>query len=93
MFWEYRQVLLRGLAFNGYVFFAAGAVALVGRAWRGAAADEPRPGRFAGSARCTSRVFRNAPDYIMVVWVHFVLPLLIGALIGRRVEFPRSSRP
>src|SRR4029078_5452145 len=32
-------------------------------------------------------VFRNAPDYIMLVWVHFVVPLLIGLLIRRRVEF------
>ena len=27
-FWEYREVLLRGLAFNAYVFLAAAAVAL-----------------------------------------------------------------
>jgi polar amino acid transport system permease protein len=32
-------------------------------------------------------LFRNAPDYIMLVWVHFVLPLLIGIVIRRRVEF------
>jgi polar amino acid transport system permease protein len=32
-------------------------------------------------------VFRNAPDYIMVVWVHFVLPLLLGYVVGRRIEF------
>jgi polar amino acid transport system permease protein len=32
-------------------------------------------------------IFRNAPDYIMLVWVHFVLPLLIGMVIRRRVEF------
>ena len=32
-------------------------------------------------------VFRNAPDYIMVVWVHFVLPLLIGLVLARRLEF------
>src|SRR5262249_41880064 len=31
--------------------------------------------------------FRNAPDYVMVVWVHFVLPLVIGLAIRRRVEF------
>jgi polar amino acid transport system permease protein len=31
--------------------------------------------------------FRNAPDYVMVVWVHFVLPLLIGYVLGKRLEF------
>ena len=25
-------------------------------------------------------LFRNAPDYVMLVWVHFVLPLLIDVL-------------
>ena len=39
--------------------------------------------RSAGSARLHVEMFRNAPDYIMVVWVHFVLPLLIGALLAR----------
>lgn len=87
MFWEYREVLLRGLAFNGYVFVSAATVALavglaaallrVSRAW---------PFRWLGTLHVES--FRNAPDYIMVVWVHFVLPLLLGAAIGRRIEFP-----
>ena len=54
-------------------------------AWRCCAPAAGAP--CAGSARCTSRSSRNAPDYIMVVWVHFVLPLLIGTLIGRRLEF------
>ncbi|MCC7049695.1 MAG: amino acid ABC transporter permease [Alphaproteobacteria bacterium] len=86
MFWEYRLVLLRGLAFNAYVFLAAAAVALsvglvaallrINRAW---------PFRWIGTLHV--EVFRNAPDYIMVVWVHFVLPLLLGAAIGRRIEF------
>jgi polar amino acid transport system permease protein len=86
LFWEYRQVLLRGLAFNAYVFFAAAAVALtvglgaallrINRAW---------PFRWIGTVHV--ELFRNAPDYIMVVWVHFVLPLLLGLLIGRRLEF------
>jgi polar amino acid transport system permease protein len=31
-------------------------------------------------------IFRNAPDYVMVVWVHFVLPLLIGTLLHTRFE-------
>lgn len=86
VFWEYREVLLRGLAFNFYVFACAAAVALtvgLGAAllrlnrWRGL--------RWAGTLHV--EIFRNAPDYVMVVWVHFVLPLLLGLLIGRRLEF------
>jgi polar amino acid transport system permease protein len=87
MFWEYRQVLLRGLAFNGYVFFAAGAVALsVGLAAALLRLNRAWPFRWIGTLHVET--FRNAPDYIMVVWVHFVLPLLLGAALGRRVEFP-----
>jgi polar amino acid transport system permease protein len=87
MFWEYRQVLLRGLAFSGYVFVAAGAVALaVGLAVALLRLNRAWPFRWVGTLYVET--FRNAPDYIMVVWVHFVLPLLLGAAIGRRIEFP-----
>lgn len=86
LFWEYRTVLLRGLVFNLYVFFCAAGVAIViglgaallrvNRAW---------PFRVLGTLHV--EVFRNAPDYIMVVWVHFVLPLLLSPVLGWRVEF------
>ena len=86
MFWEYRVVLLRGLVFNFYVFTCAAAVALtvgliaallrINRAW---------PFRWIGTLHV--EVFRNAPDYIMVVWVHFVLPLLLSVVLRRHIEF------
>ena len=86
LFWEYRTVLLRGLAFNFYVFVCAASVAItiglgaallrINRAW---------PFRVLGTLHV--EVFRNAPDYIMVVWVHFVLPLLLSPILGWRVEF------
>ena len=86
MFWEYREVLLRGLAFNAYVFFASAAVALsVGLAAALLRLNRAWPFRWIGTLHV--EVFRNAPDYILVVWVHFVLPLLLGKLLGRRVEF------
>jgi len=87
MFWEYRQVLLRGLAFNGYVFVTAGALALaVGLAAALLRLNRAWPFRWVGTLHVET--FRNAPDYIMVILVHFVLPLLLGAAIGRRIEFP-----
>jgi polar amino acid transport system permease protein len=86
MFWEYRVVLLRGLVFNFYVFSCAAAVALtvgliaallrINRAW---------PFRWIGTLHV--ELFRNAPDYIMVVWVHFVLPLLLSVVLRRHIEF------
>ena len=86
VFWEYRTVLLRGLAINFYVFFAAASLALgVGLAAALLRISRHRFLRWAGTLHV--EVFRNAPDYVMVVWVHFVLPLLIGAVLHSRFEF------
>src|SRR5256885_736799 len=69
LFWEYRLVLLRGLAFNAYVFFAAATVALsVGLAAALLRVNRAWPFRWMGTLHV--EVFRNAPDYIMVIWVH-----------------------
>ncbi len=86
VFWEYRTVLLRGLAVNFYVFFGAAAAALA--LGLGAALlrnSRLRALRWLGTLHV--EIFRNAPDYVMVVWVHFVLPLLIGSLLHSRFEF------
>jgi len=86
LFREYRAVLLRGLAWNGYVFLAAGAVALaIGLAAALLRVSRAAPARWLGTLHV--ELFRNAPDYIMVLWVHFVLPLLLGRALGRRLEF------
>lgn len=86
LYLEYRQVLLAGLAFNFYVFACAAAVALsLGLAAALLRVNRSRPFRWIGTVHV--EIFRNAPDYILVVWVHFVLPLLLGALLGRRMEF------
>jgi polar amino acid transport system permease protein len=86
LFWEYRLVLLHGLLFNVLVFLCAAALALC----VGLIAALLRINRYL-AARCFGtlhvELFRNAPDYIMLVWVHFVLPLLIAMVIRRRVEF------
>jgi len=85
LFWEYRAVLLRGLAVNVYVFTSAAAVALsIGLAAALLRVNRFRAFRWIGTLHV--EIFRNAPDYIMVVWVHFVLPLLIGSLLHRRFE-------
>lgn len=86
LFWEYRAVLAHGLVFNGLVFLCAAALAL--SAGLGAALlriNRFFPMRVVGTLHV--ELFRNAPDYIMLVWVHFVLPLIIGMVIRRRVEF------
>lgn len=86
LFWEYRTVLLRGLAVNFYVFVISAIVALA--LGLGAAllrVSRIRIFRWIGTLHV--EIFRNSPDYIMVVWVHFVLPLLIASILQRRFEF------
>jgi len=85
VFWEYRTVLLRGLAVNFYVFACAAALALsLGLGAALLRISRQRLLRWTGTLHV--EIFRNAPDYIMVVWVHFVLPLLIGTLLHTRFE-------
>jgi polar amino acid transport system permease protein len=86
IFWEYRAVLLHGLAVNFYVFVASAVVALaVGLAAALMRVSRLPPVRWIGTLHV--EIFRNAPEYIMVVWVHFVLPLLLSLLLARRLEF------
>jgi His/Glu/Gln/Arg/opine family amino acid ABC transporter permease subunit len=86
LFWEYRAILLQGLIFNVLVFLCSAAVALsVGLLAALLRVNRFFPARWLGTLHV--EVFRNAPDYIMLIWVHFVLPLLIGMVIRRRVEF------
>ena len=86
LFWEYRQILFGGLLFNAGVFACAAAAALA----LGLAACLLRIGRHrtlraAGTGYV--EIFRNAPDYVMLIWVHLVMPILISRVLGRRIEF------
>jgi polar amino acid transport system permease protein len=86
LLWEYRRGLLRGLAMNFEVFAAAAAVAIsVGLL---VAMLRLRPGRLSrmlGTGYV--EIFRNAPEYVLLTWVHFVLPLLITYLLRTQVNF------
>ena len=86
LLWEYRVILLKGLTMTLGVFACAAVLAvaggLVAALWR---VSRFRVVRWAGTVHV--EIARNSPDYIMVVWVHFVLPLLLGAIIRKRLEF------
>jgi len=86
LLWEYRVVLIKGLTMTLGVFASAAvfavAVGLIAALCR---TSRLRIARWMGTLHV--EIARNSPDYIMVVWVHFVLPLLLGALIGQRLEF------
>jgi polar amino acid transport system permease protein len=86
LFWEYRAILLQGLVSNALVFACAAVLALS----LGLGAALMRGNRFLALRLLGTlhvELFRNSPDYIMLVWVHFVLPLLIAIVIRRHVEF------
>jgi His/Glu/Gln/Arg/opine family amino acid ABC transporter permease subunit len=85
VFWEFRSMLLRGLAVNFLVFFGAAALAVgVGLGAALMRVSRFRVLRALGTLHV--EIFRNAPDYVMIVWVHFVLPLLIGTMLHTRFE-------
>ena len=85
VFWEFRSMLLRGLAINFLVFFGAAALAVgVGLGAALMRVSRFRIARALGTLHV--EIFRNAPDYVMIVWVHFVLPLLIGTMLHTRFE-------
>jgi His/Glu/Gln/Arg/opine family amino acid ABC transporter permease subunit len=85
VFWEFRSMLLQGLAVNFLVFFGAAALAVgVGLGAALMRVSRFRVLRALGTLHV--EIFRNAPDYVMIVWVHFVLPLLIGTMLHTRFE-------
>jgi polar amino acid transport system permease protein len=95
LFWEYRAVLLSGLLFNAGIFACAGLAALVlGLAAALLRVSRARPLRWIGTVYV--ELFRNAPDYVMLVWVHFVLrcssALRCAPASSFTPSYPPSSR-
>jgi len=87
LFWEYRGFLLKGLAFNFYVFGIA-AVLAIGLGFVAALMRLSRYRAFRAAGTFHAELFRNAPEYVLLVWVHYVLPLLLTALLTMKVNFP-----
>jgi len=87
VFWEYRRLLLAGLAVNFYVFALAAVLAIaLGFPACLLRLHRWRPLQWLGTGY--AEFFRNTPEYVFLIWVHFVLPLLISALIATKVNFP-----
>ncbi len=86
LFWEYRAYLLKGLAFNFYVWGLA-AVLAVGLGFGACMARISRWRWTRAAGTVYVELFRNTPEYILLTWVHFVLPLLLTLLIQFKVNF------
>ncbi len=86
LFWEYRKILLLGLATNFYVFFLAAVLAVVlGLLACFLRLSALRTLRWCGTFY--AELFRNTPEYVLLVWVHFVPPLLLTLLLRSRINF------
>jgi polar amino acid transport system permease protein len=86
LFWEYRNLLLSGLAFNLWVWAGAAIFAhVVGFAVCLLRVNRLRVFRAVGTIHV--ELLRNTPEYILLTWVHFVLPLLLTYALSTRLSF------
>ncbi len=86
LFWEYRAVLLPGIYYNFYVFFLTVGVALgLGLA---AAVLRLSPNfMLRGIGTVYAELCRNTPEYIVLVWIFYVPPLLLSIALDGNVSF------
>jgi polar amino acid transport system permease protein len=86
LFWEYRAILLRGLLQNVYVFFA-GALIATSLAGVIGIARLSRRGTVRACSTGYAELFRNTPEYVLLIWVYYVLPVLFGRLLAAKFNF------
>jgi polar amino acid transport system permease protein len=83
LFWEYREVLLAGLKQNLSIFVESAVLAMLAALVVGVAQlSRSRAVRWVATGY--TELFRNTPEYVLLVWVYFVLPLIISKMVGFR---------
>jgi His/Glu/Gln/Arg/opine family amino acid ABC transporter permease subunit len=86
LFWEYRRTFFAGLAFNFYVFFLAAVLAIC-LGFLACMLRLSRHGVLRAVGTVHAELFRNGPEYVLLVWVHFVLPLILTAIFIFKINF------
>ena len=86
LFWEYRYFLLKGLAFNFYVFVLA-SILSVSMGFLVALMRISRYRFLRPIGTLYAEIFRNAPEYVLLVWVHYVMPILLTYFLQTRINF------
>ena len=86
LFWEYRSIFAYGLLVNFYVFFWAALLALATGLVASLLRLSARP-LLRGVGTFYAEMCRNAPEYVLLIWIHFVPPLLLSALLPVKVSF------
>ncbi len=86
LFWEYRVILLSGLLQNVYVFLGAATLA-------SAIAVAVGPLRLSRSSALRAlstgyaELSRDTPEYVMLIWVYYVVPVILTRLLMTKVDF------
>ncbi len=87
LFWDYRVTLLTGLAESIGVFLASAAVASLLAVPIGVIRTSN-----SGAARLLSTayvaLFRNTPEYVLLVLAYYVLPVVLSRLLSMKFTFP-----
>jgi polar amino acid transport system permease protein len=85
LFWEYRNTLLTGLATNIGIFLASAVLATVLGLVIGVV--RVSGGRMLrGFALGYAELFRNTPEYVLLVWAYYVLPLILSRLLAHKLS-------
>lgn len=86
LFWEYRSILWQGLLINLLVFVMSSALGMLG----GVAACIGRLSGYRWLQRICAfyiEISRAAPEFILLFWIHSVVPVLFSSLFGMRITF------
>lgn len=79
--------LLPGLGYNFLVFFLAAILAL-GLGFGISLLRTSRALVLRSVATVYTEFFRNTPEYVLVLWVHYVVPVLLSHLLATRFNLP-----
>lgn len=84
--WEYRETLLDGLLRNIAVFlFGATLASFIALGVGMARMSCFRLLRAVAVGH--TAIFRNVPEYVLLVWLHYVVPILLTKATGERITF------
>ena len=85
LFWEFRYTIAVGLLQNLYVFLAAGVLAITLALFIGLSrVSRHRVLRILSTGY--AELFRNTPEFVLLIWVYYVLPILLSRLLSTRLS-------
>ena len=86
LFWEYRVILLRGLLQNFYIFLGAAALATT-LAFAIGIARLSRSRTVRALSTGYAELFRNTPEYVLLIWVYYVVPIVLNRMLAANINF------